>query len=48
MAIMETFSVDGLVSVERGEVDRRIFSDPDIFDAEMELIFGQRVAVPVP
>jgi phenylpropionate dioxygenase-like ring-hydroxylating dioxygenase large terminal subunit len=41
MAITETFSVDGLVSVERGEIDRRIFSDPDIFDAEMELIFGR-------
>ena len=32
MAITETFSVEGLVSVERGEVDRRIFSDPDIFE----------------
>ena len=41
MAITETFSVEGLVSVERGEIDRRIFSDPDIFDAEMELIFGR-------
>jgi 3-phenylpropionate/trans-cinnamate dioxygenase alpha subunit len=41
MAITETFNVDGLVSLERGEVDRRIFSDPDIFDAEMELIFGR-------
>ena len=41
MAITETFSVEGLVSVERGEVDRRIFSDQEIFDAEMELIFGR-------
>jgi 3-phenylpropionate/trans-cinnamate dioxygenase alpha subunit len=29
------------VSVERGEVDRRIFSDPEIFELEMELIFGR-------
>jgi 3-phenylpropionate/trans-cinnamate dioxygenase alpha subunit len=29
------------VSIERGEVDRRIFSDPDIFDREMALIFGR-------
>jgi 3-phenylpropionate/trans-cinnamate dioxygenase alpha subunit len=29
------------VSVERGEIDRRIFSDPDIYEAEMELIFGR-------
>ncbi|HEX5367214.1 MAG TPA: Rieske 2Fe-2S domain-containing protein [Acidimicrobiales bacterium] len=29
------------VSVERGEIDRRIFSDPDIFEQEMELIFGR-------
>src|SRR6204780_2148327 len=30
-----------LVSLERGELDRRIFSDPDIFEQEMELIFGR-------
>src|SRR4029450_11258169 len=41
MPITEMFSGEGLVSVERGEIDRRIFSDPDIFDAEMELIFGR-------
>lgn len=29
------------VSVERGEVDRRIFSDPDIFEQEMAQIFGR-------
>jgi 3-phenylpropionate/trans-cinnamate dioxygenase alpha subunit len=29
------------VSVERGEVDRRIFSDQEIYDAEMEQIFGR-------
>lgn len=33
--------VDDLVSIERGEIDRRIFSDPDIFEQEMELIFGR-------
>jgi 3-phenylpropionate/trans-cinnamate dioxygenase alpha subunit len=30
-----------LVDIEHGEVDRRIFSDQEIFDAEMELIFGR-------
>jgi 3-phenylpropionate/trans-cinnamate dioxygenase alpha subunit len=29
------------VSLERGEIDRQIFSDPEIFDQEMELIFGR-------
>jgi 3-phenylpropionate/trans-cinnamate dioxygenase alpha subunit len=29
------------VSLDRGEVDRRIFSDPDIFEQELELIFGR-------
>jgi 3-phenylpropionate/trans-cinnamate dioxygenase alpha subunit len=33
--------VSDFVSLERGEVSRRIFSDPEIFDAEMELIFGR-------
>ena len=38
-----SLTLDGvgkLVSLERGEVDRRIFSDPDIFEQELELIFG--------
>jgi 3-phenylpropionate/trans-cinnamate dioxygenase alpha subunit len=33
--------IDELVSLERGEVDRRIFSDPAIFEREMEQIFGR-------
>ncbi|MCC5575368.1 Rieske 2Fe-2S domain-containing protein [Microtetraspora sp. AC03309] len=36
-----TVQLDGLVSLERGEVDRRIFSDQEIFDLEMEQIFGR-------
>lgn len=34
-------SVETLVSIERGEVDRRIFSDPEIFEQELELIFAR-------
>ena len=33
--------IDRWVSVERGEVDRRIYSDPEIFELEMEQIFGR-------
>jgi phenylpropionate dioxygenase-like ring-hydroxylating dioxygenase large terminal subunit len=33
--------IEALVSVERGEIDRRIFSDPDIFELEIEHIFGR-------
>jgi 3-phenylpropionate/trans-cinnamate dioxygenase alpha subunit len=32
---------DEFVSLERGEVDRRIFSDEEIFDLEMERIFAR-------
>ena len=32
--------LEDLVSVERGEIDRRIFSDPEIFEQEMDQIFG--------
>jgi phenylpropionate dioxygenase-like ring-hydroxylating dioxygenase large terminal subunit len=30
-----------LVSLERGEIDRAIFSDADLFELEMDLIFGR-------
>ena len=30
-----------LVSLERGEIDRRIFSDPEIFEQEMKSIFAR-------
>jgi len=33
--------LDDLVSLERGEVDRRIWSDAEIFDLEMERIFAR-------
>jgi len=36
------------VSIGRGEVDRTIFSDAELFELEMEHIFGTRLAVLVP
>jgi phenylpropionate dioxygenase-like ring-hydroxylating dioxygenase large terminal subunit len=33
--------IDGWVSLERGEIDRRIYSDDEIFELEMERIFGR-------
>lgn len=36
-----TTDIDDLVSLERGEVDRQIYSDPAIFEREMEQIFGR-------
>lgn len=34
-------NVDELVSMEYGHVDRRIFSDEEIFEQELDLIFGR-------
>lgn len=38
---INTARLDEFVSLDRGEVDRRIFSDEDIFEQELELIFGR-------
>jgi phenylpropionate dioxygenase-like ring-hydroxylating dioxygenase large terminal subunit len=40
MALANT-EIDELVSLERGEVDRRIYSDPEIFELEMQRIFAR-------
>lgn len=38
---LERTDIEQLVSLERGEIDRRMFSDPEIFELEMEHIFGR-------
>jgi phenylpropionate dioxygenase-like ring-hydroxylating dioxygenase large terminal subunit len=35
------YEIEQLVSVERGEIDRRVYSDPAIFELEMTQIFGR-------
>lgn len=36
-----SYDMDELVSAERGEIDRRVFSDPEIFELEMKQIFAR-------
>lgn len=36
-----SYAIDELVSIERGELDRRIYSDPEIFELEITQIFGR-------
>lgn len=38
---MPVDAIDDLVSLERGEIDRLIYSDPEIFEMEMERIFAR-------
>lgn len=36
-----TYDIGELVRTEQGEIDRRIYSDPEIFELEMKHIFGR-------
>ncbi len=36
-----SYDIDELVNVERGEIDRRAYSDPEIFELEMKHIFAR-------
>jgi nitrite reductase/ring-hydroxylating ferredoxin subunit len=39
--LSQTIEIDEMVSLERGEIDRRIYSDSAIFELEMERIFAR-------
>jgi hypothetical protein len=43
MSPIGTETTTGLVDTERDEVDRRIYTDPAIFEREMELILLRSV-----
>ncbi len=36
-----SYNIDDLVSTQRGELDRRMYSDPEIFELELTQIFGR-------
>src|SRR4051794_34038193 len=38
---LDVDTLDEYVSLERGEINRKIFADEEIFEQEMELIFGR-------